>query len=135
MLSNRRDPLTTCSPACYNPQTIKEGSNTAYLVKEENKYLYEISPDRIHLLEDRILCRTIKKSDRAGRFIIAGRWEYQVKTNIGRVLRLGQGYDGPLQEGDYVIFASWTGRSLQSPDETLVLLRPDNVLAVIERDA
>ncbi len=106
----------------------------AHLVKEQNRCLEEIPIDTIHLLEDRILCRVIKKRNKVGEFIVY-HYEYQVKTNIGRVLLLGQTYDGPLKPGDYVIFSAWSGREFWSVDETLILLRPDNVEAVIDREA
>lgn len=104
-----------------------------HLAKEFNRFVEEAPIDRLHLLEDRILCRVIKKPRRAGRFIISGQWEYATKTNIGRILKLGRAYTGPLQINDYVIFDEWGGRELQSPDETLILLRPFNVHAKIEQ--
>jgi co-chaperonin GroES (HSP10) len=103
------------------------------MVREANRYLEEVPIEKLHLLEDRILCRVIKKRNKVGEFIVY-HYEYQVKTNIGRVLLLGQTYDGPLKPGDYVIFNAWSGREFQSPDETLILLRPDNVEAVIDRE-
>jgi co-chaperonin GroES (HSP10) len=89
--------------------------------------------DRLRLLEDRILCRILTKKKQHGKIRIAGTWVYETKTQIGRVLKVGEGYDGPLQSGDYVIFAAWEGREFQSPTETLILLRPANVLAKVER--
>lgn len=105
-----------------------------HLALDHNHYLEEVPVDKLRLLEDRILCRVVERSRRQGSFIIAGQWEYSLKTSLGRVLSLGQQYEGPLAIGDYVIFEAWSGRELQSPDETLILLRPDNVLARIERD-
>jgi co-chaperonin GroES (HSP10) len=89
--------------------------------------------ERLRLLENRILCRIVTRKRNEGRFRVAGIWEYDLKTQIGRVLKVGEGYDGPLQPDDYVIFAAWQGREFQSPDETLILLRPANVLAKVER--
>lgn len=103
-----------------------------HLVKEINHYLEDAPVDRLTLFEDRILCRVIKKRSKIHNLSVFY-YEYQVKTAIGRVLLLGQDYDGPLQPGDYVIFNSWSGREFQSPDETLILLRPSNIEAIIER--
>ena len=115
--------------------THKESKTVPHMVAESNHYIEDAPVDRLRLLEDRILCRVVKKKRREGRFIIAGQFEYAVKTSIGRVLCLGDEYEGPLEAGDYVIFQGWTGREFQSTDETLILLRPDNVLAVIDREA
>lgn len=104
------------------------------LVKEANRCLEEVPVDKLHLLGDRILCRAVKKSSKAGRFILAGQWEYAIKTLIGRVLKTGEDYDGPLQPGDYCIYRAWTGREFASPDETLVLLYPSHIEAIVERE-
>jgi len=104
-----------------------------HLNREYNHYLEEAPVERLRLLGDRILCRVLKKPNRAGRFIIAGQWEYTLKLNMGRILKLGQDYTGNLSIGDYVIYETWTGREFQSPDETLILLQPQHILATIDR--
>ena len=105
-----------------------------HLNREFNKTLSEIPVDRLRLLEDRIICRIVKRPRRMGRFFVAGTWEYAVKTSIGRVLRLGEDYHGPLKTGDYVIYETWMGREAPSPDETLIILRPDHIMALIDVD-
>ena len=106
---------------------------TAHLNREINHYLEDAPVDGLTLLEDRILCRVIKKPSKIKSFTVRY-YEYSVKTNIGRVLLLGQTYDGILKIGQYVVFNSWSGREFQSPDETLILLRPSDVEAVIEKE-
>lgn len=103
-----------------------------HLVKEENRYLEDAPVDRLRLLSDRILVRVLKKRKRTDAGLILIHGEYKVKTSIGRVLKLGEEYEGSLVVGDYVYFKEWTGREFQSVDETLCLLRPGQVEAIIE---
>ena len=101
-----------------------------HLAMEFNRYLEEIPLHKLSLLGDRVLCRVLKQSSRKG-LLYVDHWVYAVKTQIGRVLLLGQQYSGDLQLGDYVIFGQWSGREFQSPDETLVLLEPIDIEAKI----
>lgn len=91
----------------------------------------EVPVEQLRLLEDRILCRVLKKPKNVGSLRVE-HWEYDEKTNIGRVLAIGQTYEGTLKLGDYVIFEPWTGREIQSADETLILLRGPQIDGVIE---
>lgn len=100
---------------------------------EVNHYLEEVPIETLNLLSDRVLCRVVKKAARVGTFRVF-HYVYQAKTAIGRVLLIGEDYDGPCAPGDYIIFNPWGGREFQSPDETLILLRPSNIEAIIERE-
>ena len=61
------------------------------------------------------------------------------KPRIGRVLSVGDGEllkDGkrrPMDvfEGDRILFSSWAGTEIHVEDETLLVLREDEVLAIL----
>lgn len=104
-----------------------------HLAEWFNRTLVEAPVERLRLLHDQILVRVLKTptTTDSGFFVPE---EARVKQQIGRILQLGMDYTGPLTVGQYVLFMRWTGRELQSPDETLALLKPDDIEATIELD-
>lgn len=105
-----------------------------HLALEGNHYLEEVPVEQLHLLSDRILARVITKSNYTESGLRVIHWEYEKKTLLGRILLLGEDYVGSLKPGDYVIFGAWKGREFQSPDETLILLHPQDIVATVEHD-
>lgn len=105
-----------------------------HLALEYNHFLDEVPVEKLQLLSDRILARVITKPSKAKHDLRVVHWEYDVKTLLGRILRLGDEYAGSLHIGDYVIFGAWKGREFRSPKETLILLHPQDIEAIVERD-
>lgn len=57
------------------------------------------------------------------------------KLNRGRVLSVGPGKDSKplsIEEGQTVLFGKYAGNEVSHEGETLIILREDDVLAVVE---
>lgn len=57
---------------------------------------------------------------------------FVVSTGDGRLLESGERAAVQVKEGDHVIFSSYAGESFDIGDDELLLMREDDILAVIE---
>lgn len=90
-----------------------------------------IDPQDVRLLRDEIAAKVIYESSHIGMFYVPK--EARQRTNVARVVALGEQYDGPVKVGDLVIYGTWEGREWPGdPDEEVLLLAPDNVHAIVD---
>jgi co-chaperonin GroES (HSP10) len=105
------------------------------LLKESNLTEGDrINPEDVRLLRDEIAAKVIYESSHVGSFYIPK--EARRKTNMARVVALGEQYKGPLEVGMIVIYGTWEGREWPGdPDEETMLLAPDNVHGIVDVDS
>lgn len=93
-----------------------------------------IRPEDVKLLRDEVAARVIMEESHVGRFYVPK--EARRRTNMAKVVALGEGYTGKVSVGQIVIYATWEGLSWPAdPDEEILLLKPDNILGIVELDA
>ena len=91
-------------------------------------------------LRDRLLVRRYEPMDLAGDALIVAPESAQRESNEGEVLATGAGYRGPdgatlpltVQAGESVLFSKYSGQAVVIDGEELLLLREDDVLAVMD---
>lgn len=91
----------------------------------------------VPLGENVIVKRTEEDETTPGGIVLPETARYQPQT--GRVLSVGDGRrlsDGtrlrsPVNEGDRILFKSWTGNEVQIDGETLLILDQDEILALV----
>ena len=92
-----------------------------------------VSVQDTRVLGDKIAARIVTESSHVGRFYIPK--QARKRTNVARVVGLGDKYTGPVKVGDLVIYGTWEGRSWPGdPDEETLLLDPENVHGVVLPD-
>ncbi|RJO65093.1 MAG: co-chaperone GroES [Myxococcales bacterium] len=91
-------------------------------------------------LNDRVIVRRLEEEERtAGGLIIPD--SAKEKPIQGKVLAVGKGkltdkgqhLPIDVKEGDVVLFAKYSGSDVKHKDEELLILRADDILAVVER--
>jgi co-chaperonin GroES (HSP10) len=102
------------------------------LLKETNLVEDQrIMPQDVVLLRDEVAAKVLYEATHIGSFYIPK--EARQRTNMAKVIALGRQYEGPVKVGDLVIFNTWEGREWPGdPDEEVMLLKPDNVQAIVE---
>ena len=93
-----------------------------------------INPKDVTLLRDEIAARVIEEGSHIGSFYIPK--DARQKTNMAKVIAVGQQYTGPVKPGDIVVYGTWEGKAWPAdPDEKTLLLSPDNIHGIVESDA
>src|SRR5512136_2869510 len=95
---------------------------------------------KVRPLQDRILVERIEEEVKKGGIIIPD--SAKEKPQQGKVIAVGpgrideKGSRVPLdiKKGDYILFGKYSGNEIRIGDEEHLIMREDDVLAVIEKD-
>ena len=97
------------------------------------------SPLKLQPLGDRVVVRREEAEETtAGGIVLPGSAKekpargYVVSVGNGRLLDSGERCPVQVKEGDHVIFSSYAGENFKISDDELLLMREDDILAVIE---
>lgn len=95
--------------------------------------------EKIHPLGDRVAVRRLEAAEKtAGGIVLPDQAREKPKEGIivavgrGRVTRKGKLQEPQVKANDRVIFSSWAGSEVTIGDEELLILREDDILAVVE---
>ncbi len=96
---------------------------------------------KVRPLQDRILVERVEEEVKKGGIIIPD--TAKEKPQQGKVIAVGPGrYDDngklvpmSLKKGDMILFGKYSGNEIRIGDEELLIMREDDVLAVIEKDS
>jgi chaperonin GroES len=96
---------------------------------------------KVRPLQDRILVERIEEEVKKGGIIIPD--SAKEKPQQGKVIAVGPGRvdeNGKriavdLKKGDYILFGKYSGNEIRVGDDELLIMREDDVLAVIEKDS
>ncbi|MGA2433958.1 MAG: co-chaperone GroES [Bryobacteraceae bacterium] len=112
----------------------------------------QVKPEKIKVLQDRILIKILTKEDNKtpGGLIIPNTPNVNKKTELALVVRLGKDvnseplksfgetesaddtYTPDIKVGDTIIFDKYAGNPLIIDDQTYIIIKVDDVLAVVE---
>jgi chaperonin GroES len=94
---------------------------------------------KIRPLHDRILIKRIKAEEKtkAGIIIPESAKEKPVEAMVvavgpGKLMDSGKRIEPVVKAGDRVLFAKWSGSEIKIEDEEHLILREDEVLAILE---
>ena len=95
---------------------------------------------KIRPLQDRILVERIEEEVKKGGIIIPD--TAKEKPQQGRVIAVGPGrFDESgkripmeVKKGDYILFGKYAGNEIRIGDEEHLIMREDDVLAIIEKE-
>jgi chaperonin GroES len=95
---------------------------------------------KVKPLHDRILVERIEEEVRKGGIIIPD--TAKEKPQQGKVIAVGPGRvdeDGKrialdVKKGDYILFGKYSGNEIRVGDEEYLIMREEDVLAVIEKE-
>ncbi|MEO0079052.1 MAG: co-chaperone GroES [candidate division WOR-3 bacterium] len=95
---------------------------------------------KIRPLQDRILVERVEEEVKKGGIIIPD--TAKEKPQQGRVIAVGPGrFDDSgkripmeVKKGDYILFGKYSGNEIRIGDEEHLIMREDDVLAIIEKD-
>lgn len=95
---------------------------------------------KIRPLQDRILVERIEEEVRKGGIIIPD--TAKEKPQQGKVIAVGPGridekgnrVPMEVKKGDIILFGKYSGNELRIGDEELLIMREDDVLAVVEKE-
>jgi chaperonin GroES len=94
---------------------------------------------KIRPLHDRILIKRIKAEEKtkAGIIIPESAKEKPVEAKVvavgpGKLMENGKRIEPVVKAGDRVLFAKWSGSEIKIEDEEHLILREDEVLAILE---
>jgi chaperonin GroES len=94
---------------------------------------------KIRPLHDRILIKRIKAEEKtkAGIIIPESAKEKPIEAKVvavgpGKLMENGKRVEPVVKAGDRVLFAKWSGSEIKIEDEEHLILREDEVLAILE---
>lgn len=95
---------------------------------------------KVRPLQDRILVERIEEEVRKGGIIIPD--SAKEKPQQGKVVAVGPGrFDEngkrvamDVKKGDYILFGKYSGNEIRIGDEELLIMREEDVLAIVERE-
>lgn len=94
---------------------------------------------KVKPLQDRILVERVEEETKKGGIIIPD--TAKEKPQQGKVVAVGPGRMGEdgkripigIKKGDYILFGKYTGTEVNIGDKEYLIMREDDVLAIIER--
>lgn len=95
---------------------------------------------KIKPLQDRILVERVEEEEKKGGIIIPD--TAKEKPQQGRVIAVGPGrlddkgnrIPMEVKKGDYILFGKYSGNEIRIGDEEYLIMREDDVLAIIEKE-
>jgi chaperonin GroES len=95
---------------------------------------------KIKPLQDRILVERVEEEVKKGGIIIPD--TAKEKPQQGKVIAVGPGriddkgnrIPMEVKKGDYILFGKYSGNEIRIGDEEYLIMREDDVLAIIEKD-
>jgi len=95
---------------------------------------------KVRPLQDRLLVERIEEEVRKGGIIIPD--AAKEKPQQGKVVAVGPGrFDEngkrvamDIKKGDYILFGKYSGNEIRIGDDELLIMREEDVLAIVERE-
>ncbi|MGQ9708784.1 MAG: co-chaperone GroES [bacterium] len=95
---------------------------------------------KVKPLQDRILVERIEEEVKKGGIIIPDTAKEKpqqgkvVAVGPGRIDEKGNRIPMELKKGDYILFGKYSGNEIRIGDEELLIMREEDVLAIVEKE-
>ncbi len=96
---------------------------------------------KVRPLQDRILVQRVEEEVKKGAIIIPD--TAKEKPQQGKVIAVGNGridekgnrVPMDVKKGDYILFGKYAGNEIRIGDEEYLIMREEDVLAIVEKDS